>query len=351
LGTTHTCTVSAPVASQAGNITLTLPTITDTLVGKATADTLTNKTLTAPIISTISNTGTLTLPTSTDTLVGRATTDTLTNKSFSDSTCTFNNVTTASKALKFSLGGATAAKTMTIASSHTVDRTLTLPDVTDTLVGRTASQVVSNKNFDSTNVFSLNTDNTRLVQIIPGNANSTTQTMWFNSANSRTYFFTDPGADADVVTTQGAQTLAGIKTFSTSIKLATSGGTASALDYYEDWTSSGSTIGNCVTATACNPRIVRVGKKCTIYFPGLGLTSATSTNTMTTTALPSRFYPANSNLRFLGSVINNGAYLTGHIEVSSSTGVITVYSDLNAGTFTNATFVACHPTSFSYLVA
>lgn len=43
-------------------------------------ETLTNKTLTSPIISTISNTGTITLPTSTDTLVGRATTDTLTNK-------------------------------------------------------------------------------------------------------------------------------------------------------------------------------------------------------------------------------------------------------------------------------
>ncbi len=39
-----------------------------------------DKTLTAPIISSISNTGTLTLPTSTDTLVGRATSDTLTNK-------------------------------------------------------------------------------------------------------------------------------------------------------------------------------------------------------------------------------------------------------------------------------
>jgi hypothetical protein len=38
---------------------------------------------TAPVISTISNTGTLTLPTSTDTLVGRATTDTLSNKTFS----------------------------------------------------------------------------------------------------------------------------------------------------------------------------------------------------------------------------------------------------------------------------
>jgi hypothetical protein len=44
------------------------------------AETLTNKTLTAPVIATISNTGTLTLPTSTDTIVGRATTDTLTNK-------------------------------------------------------------------------------------------------------------------------------------------------------------------------------------------------------------------------------------------------------------------------------
>jgi hypothetical protein len=45
-----------------------------------TAQTLTNKTLTTPVIATISNTGTLTLPTSTDTIVGRATTDTLTNK-------------------------------------------------------------------------------------------------------------------------------------------------------------------------------------------------------------------------------------------------------------------------------
>jgi hypothetical protein len=47
------------------------------------SETLTNKTLTSPIIGTISNTGTLTLPTATDTLVGRATTDTLTNKRIS----------------------------------------------------------------------------------------------------------------------------------------------------------------------------------------------------------------------------------------------------------------------------
>lgn len=47
---------------------------------------LSGLTLTSPIISTISNTGTLTLPTSTDTLVGKATTDTLTNKTLTSPT-------------------------------------------------------------------------------------------------------------------------------------------------------------------------------------------------------------------------------------------------------------------------
>jgi hypothetical protein len=55
-------------------------TTSSTAVTLAGTQTLTNKTLTAPIIGTISNTGTITLPTATDTLVGRATADTLSNK-------------------------------------------------------------------------------------------------------------------------------------------------------------------------------------------------------------------------------------------------------------------------------
>ena len=63
-----------------GTTNATFPSGTITLADTSTAQTFTNKTLTTPIISSISNTGTLTLPTSTDTIVGRATTDTLTNK-------------------------------------------------------------------------------------------------------------------------------------------------------------------------------------------------------------------------------------------------------------------------------
>lgn len=70
-------------AAGSGSSTITLP--QTTICGVDSTQTLTNKTLTAPIISTISNTGTLTLPTSTDTLVGKATTDTFSNKIINNS--------------------------------------------------------------------------------------------------------------------------------------------------------------------------------------------------------------------------------------------------------------------------
>src|SRR6056300_952853 len=80
------------VVDPTADRTINLPDASGTIVLKDTTDTLTIKTLTPPIISSISNTGTLTLPTSTDTLVGRATTDTLTNKTI-DANGTGNSIT------------------------------------------------------------------------------------------------------------------------------------------------------------------------------------------------------------------------------------------------------------------
>jgi len=71
--------------------TFTIDSTVATLTG---TQTLTNKTLTEPIISTISNSGTLTLPTGTVTIVARNTTDTLTNKRIDPRITTFAAIST-----------------------------------------------------------------------------------------------------------------------------------------------------------------------------------------------------------------------------------------------------------------
>ena len=83
-----TLAITDPTADR----TITFQDATGTVVLRDSTDTLTNKTLTSPIISSISNTGTVTLPTATDTLVGRATTDTLTNKTISATSNTLTGV-------------------------------------------------------------------------------------------------------------------------------------------------------------------------------------------------------------------------------------------------------------------
>lgn len=91
--TTSTLTIGTGLSGGSFNgsapVTIAIDSTVVTLTG---TQTLTNKTLTTPVIAQIVNTGTLTLPTSTDTLVGRATTDTLTNKSMSGSANTFTNI-------------------------------------------------------------------------------------------------------------------------------------------------------------------------------------------------------------------------------------------------------------------
>ena len=89
----ETLTVAGGTGIDTSGSLNTLTVAIDSTVATLTGtQTLTNKTLTTPIISSISNTGTITLPTSSDTLVGRATTDTLTNKTIDVDNNTVSNI-------------------------------------------------------------------------------------------------------------------------------------------------------------------------------------------------------------------------------------------------------------------
>ena len=102
------------------------------------SQTLTNKTLTTPIISSISNTGTITLPTSTDTLVGKATTDTLTNKTL---TSPVLNTTISGTAFKdedtMSSNSATAVSSQQSIKTYVDTQVATIPvgDITSVVAG------------------------------------------------------------------------------------------------------------------------------------------------------------------------------------------------------------------------
>lgn len=148
-------------------------------------------TLVSPVLisPTITNTGTITLPTSTDTLVGRSTADTLTNKTISGSANTLSSIANASlvnstvtiAGHSISLGGTqtiaasdltnttTGSGAIVLATSATLTTpifssivntgTLTLPTSSDTLMGRNTTDTFTNKTFDtagSGNVFKIN---------------------------------------------------------------------------------------------------------------------------------------------------------------------------------------------------
>jgi hypothetical protein len=98
------------------------------------------------IVATITNTGTLTLPTSTDTLVGRATTDTLTNKTLTSPTIT---TPTLSAPLTVANGGTAAATLTGIVKGNGSSAMTAVTAPAGTIVGTSDTQTLANKILDS----------------------------------------------------------------------------------------------------------------------------------------------------------------------------------------------------------
>jgi hypothetical protein len=170
LGTTQTTTLNAP--APAASVTVTLPISSDTLLGRSTTDSLTNKTLTDASDNIIARglwdtsgsgsvsvyaasapaTGQVLTATNSTTATWQAIPAVNPQVTFGDTQFTVYNATDNTKIFKHSNGSATTGTTTTLATLQTVNRTVTLPDSTDTLIGRSTTDTLINKTLtDNTN--------------------------------------------------------------------------------------------------------------------------------------------------------------------------------------------------------
>ena len=190
---------------------ITLPDSTGTVTLNNTIQTLTNKTLTVPTISTIKNTGTLTLPTSTDTLVGRATTDTLTNKTLTSPTINTPKIGTSlndaagNEFIKFTTTGS-AVNELTIANgASTTGPTLSATgggtDLNIIMTPKGTGSVELNKAAFSSSTITANGAASTAATLIIGNKGSQLDVSLADGTTVGEYkIFTNKGAGAMHVT-------------------------------------------------------------------------------------------------------------------------------------------------------
>lgn len=277
--------------SLSGSNTLTLPTTTDTLVSTTASQTLTNKTLTAPVISTISNTGTITLPTATDTLVARATTDTLTNK------------------------------TMVIASN-----TFTAANANGILFANASSTVTNSSNFFLT---------TTQLQLADGSV-GTPSLSWNGDTNTGIYRVS--GDEIGLVA--GGTSRLNVNTGGITVNNNTTSdsnlGTISSvtLGHYYEGTISLTFTSGFASNKGVTVAYRRVGKIVTLTFPG---TTATSANPGTafcgSGALPSSLQPTQEN--YMPATSSNSGTLTWGVCLvrdNANGGTVRIYRNVDQST-------------------
>jgi hypothetical protein len=204
-----TITSSGTLAIDTGVVT--------TLTG---TQTLTNKTLTTPIISSISNTGTVTLPTATDTLVGRATTDTLTNKTLT--LPTIDNI----KIGYSTTATAAGTTTLTVSSNYkqyftgSTTQTIVLPVVSTLTLGHTF-EIHNN----SSGLLTVNSSGSNLVGTINANTTAICTCILTTGTTAASWDFDLTGFTTALPVTRGGTGLTALGTSLQSLRV-NSGATA-----------------------------------------------------------------------------------------------------------------------------
>ena len=187
--------------NPSADITLTMPSSgSDTLVGKATTDTFTNKSIDLGTNTLTGSLAEFNAALQSESFVSLTGSETLTNKTLTSPTIATPSITgnaSITGSIIFEGSTADSFETTLQVTDPTADRTLTLPNATDTLVGKATTDTLTNKTLTSPLVSGLSlTDSSIVFEGSSANSFETTLTV------------TNPTADRTITLQDGTGTLA-----------------------------------------------------------------------------------------------------------------------------------------------
>jgi hypothetical protein len=323
--------------SYNGSVATTIA-IDSTVVTLSGSQTLTNKTLTAPVISTITNTGTLTLPTTSDTLVGRATSDTLTNKTIAAGSNTITGLTNSNLSGTAGITNANLAN-----SSITVNSTSISLGSSGTITANTTNVLtigtgLSGTSFNGSTAVTI--ANTGVLSFSAGTTGFTPSTATTGAITlGGTLGLSNGGTNASLTAVAGAvpystASALALTAAGTTGQVLTSQGTSAPI-----WSNNSATItvtDDTSSATVEYPTLARIttGSLNTVYTSSTKLSYVSSTGTLSATV----FSGSGASLTSIPNSALNNSTISG-ISLGSNLATLTIGTGLSGTSYNGSTGV------------